>query len=122
LFKVVLEDFGFEAPGDIEALSAQAQIDAFYSVFTLVFGLPLLLFSTSMVDGNKTWRNYIGIASNILLGIGTCLLSTMLLTSASDNLGESPWSLPLLVFVLVIALILNHIPLAARAKGKKFQP
>lgn len=55
-----------------------------------------------MVDGNKTWRNYIGIASNILLGIGTCLLSTMLLTSASDNLGESPWSLPLLVFVLVI--------------------
>lgn len=46
LFKVVLEDFGFEAPGDIEALSAQAQIDAFYSVFTLVFGLPLLLFST----------------------------------------------------------------------------
>lgn len=38
LFKIVVEDFGFEAPGDVEGLGFDDQINAYYSVFTLIFG------------------------------------------------------------------------------------
>ena len=38
LFKIVVEDFGFEAPGDIEGLGFDDQINVYYSVFTLIFG------------------------------------------------------------------------------------
>jgi hypothetical protein len=56
----------------------------------------------SMLKEKRTWRHYIGIVSNLLIGLGVALLSVMLVTSASDNLGSSPWTLPLLVFVLFI--------------------
>ncbi|RFU25789.1 hypothetical protein B7463_g10553, partial [Scytalidium lignicola] len=121
LFKIVLEDFGFEAPGDVEGLDPLGQISAYYEVFTLVFGyfftcagivlIGIAILSwLSMTKEKRIWQYYIGIGGNFVLGVVTCLLSTMLLTAAADNLGESPWTLPLLVFILVIALLLNHVP------------
>jgi hypothetical protein len=40
LFKIVVEDFGFEAPGgdEVNGLGFDDQINAYYSVFTLIFG------------------------------------------------------------------------------------
>ncbi|KAH8812164.1 bacterial low temperature requirement A protein-domain-containing protein [Xylogone sp. PMI_703] len=133
LFKVVLEDFGFEPPEDVAELAPLDQISAYYNVFTLVFGyfftcaglvlIGIAILSwLSLTREGRVWKNYIGIASNFLLGVGTCLLSIMLLTSASDNLGESPWTLPLLVFILTIALMLNHIPAIHPRKNKYPQP
>lgn len=41
LFKIVVEDFGFEAPGgdEVNGLGYVDQVNAYYSVFTLIFGL-----------------------------------------------------------------------------------
>jgi undecaprenyl pyrophosphate phosphatase UppP len=75
----------------------------------------------SMLPGNRTWRHYIGIITNILLGTAVALFTTMILTDAADNLTSSPWTLPLLVFILLIALILNHVPMSSRARAKKEQ-
>lgn len=134
LFKIVVEDFGFTAPGGaaVNGLSFDEQINAYYSVFTLIFGIvlhthhpPLIstnhpkgyFFTTaglvligiailawlSMLNEKRTWRHYIGIVSNFIIGLGVALLSVMLVNgTASDNLGSSPWTLPLLVFVLFI--------------------
>jgi len=40
LFKIVVEDFGFSAPGGeaVNGLSFDDQLNAYYSVFTLIFG------------------------------------------------------------------------------------
>jgi hypothetical protein len=40
LFKIVVEDFGFEAPGgdEVNGLDFNDQLNAYYSVFTLIFG------------------------------------------------------------------------------------
>lgn len=54
----------------------------------------------SMLKEKRTWRHYIGIVSNFLIGLGVALVALTLLTNASDDLGSSPWMLPLLVFVL----------------------
>ena len=131
LFKIVVEDFGFEPPGDIDGLGFVDQVNAYYSVFTLIFGscfhslyisrtnsdtgyffvaagLVLIgiavLAWLSMLKEKRTWRHYIGIVSNLLIGLGVALLSIMLLTNASDNLGSSPWTLPLLVFAWFIGM------------------
>ena len=42
----------------------------------------------------------------------------MVLTQAAGHLGESVWTLPLLVIVLAIALVLNH---TAHRMDVKFQ-
>jgi len=132
LFKIVVEDFGFEAPGgdEVNGLGFVDQINAYYSVFTLIFGyffvaagLVLIgiaiLAWLSMLKEKRTWRHYIGIVSNFLIGLGVALVALTLLTDASDNLGSSPWTLPLLVFVMFIALILNHIPRSSRSREDK---
>jgi hypothetical protein len=58
---------------------------------------------------HRPYSRYIGILANFLLGTGLALLAIMVVTDAADNLGESPWTLPLLVFVFLIALALNHV-------------
>jgi hypothetical protein len=44
LFKIVVEDFGFSAPGGdaVNGLGFDDQINAYYSVFTLIFGSSAL--------------------------------------------------------------------------------
>lgn len=73
----------------------------------------------SMLPENRTWRHYVGVLANILIGTGIALLTTMILTDAADSLTSTPWTLPLLVFALLIALILNHVPMSSRARVKK---
>jgi hypothetical protein len=68
-----------------------------------LIGIAILAW-LSMLKEKRTWRYYIGIVSNFLIGLGVALLSLTLLTSASDNLGSSPWMLPLLVFVIFIGM------------------
>lgn len=75
----------------------------------------------SMLPENRSWRHYIGVIANILLGTALALFTTMILTDAADNLTGSPWTLPLLVFILFIALVLNHVPMSSRARAKKGQ-
>lgn len=55
LFKIVVEDFGFSPPGgDVSGLGFDDQINAYYSVFTLIFGLytnsPLSLRSLTLLQ------------------------------------------------------------------------
>jgi hypothetical protein len=38
LFKVVVEDYGFDAPGDLTGMSFVDQINAYFGVFQLIFG------------------------------------------------------------------------------------
>ncbi len=71
-----------------------------------------------MLPSNRSWRHYIGITTNFLLGAGLALLSVMVVTINADLFGESPWTLPLLVFVLLIALLLNHVPRSGRRREK----
>jgi hypothetical protein len=64
-----------------------------------------------MLKEKRTWHHYIGIVSNIVIGLGVALVSVMLVNgNASDSLGSGPWTLPLLVFALFIGMSLcSHI-------------
>jgi hypothetical protein len=65
----------------------------------VLIGIAILAW-LSMLKEKRTWRHYIGIISNFLIGIGVALLAVMLVSDASSDLGSSPWTLPLLVFVM----------------------
>jgi hypothetical protein len=124
LFGTILDGYDFEPP-ETDSTSPMTFDDFYHSydeVFTLIFeyfficaGLVLIslaiLASFSLLKGeSRKSRLYIGIISNFILGTGLTLLSTMVLTAAADNLGYSVWTLPLPTFVLLIALVLNHVP------------
>jgi hypothetical protein len=97
----------------------------------VLIGIAILAW-LSMLKEKRTWRHYIGITSNFLIGMGVALLALLLVTGASDDFGDSPWILPLLVFVMFIgqspstpskrattltrpiALLLNHVPRTSR--------
>lgn len=138
LLKIIFDGYGFEPPESSGegAESADDIVQSYFNVFELVFGyfficaglvlifLAVLSWLSHGKDkGRKPW---IGIIGNVIIGVGLALLSTMVLTSASDNLGESVWTIPLVVFVLAIALVLNHTPLAMvswrKKKSKGFEP
>jgi hypothetical protein len=116
IFKAVFDGFGFEPPSEAEGESFDDIINSYYAVFELIFGYFFIcagivvmghgvLSALSMHrDGfDNHWRRYVGIAANLLLGLGLTLLSIMVLNEDNaDNFGESVWTLPLLVFVLFI--------------------
>jgi hypothetical protein len=57
----------------------------------------------SMLKEKRTWRHYIGIVTNFVLGLGLTLLSIMVVNDTNNNnFGSSPWVLPLFVFILLI--------------------
>lgn len=68
----------------------------------VIIGIAILAW-LSMLKEKRTWRHYVGIASNFLIGLGVALLALLLVTDAADDIGSSPWTLPLLVFVLFIS-------------------
>jgi hypothetical protein len=122
LAKAVFDGYQFEPPNEIEGENPQDTINAYYAVFELVFGyfyicagvvligLAVLSLLSMHKDGSSAhWRRYVGIGTNLLLGLGLALLSTMVLTDNADVLGESPWPLPLLVFVLIIGELLFYV-------------
>jgi hypothetical protein len=122
LLKLVFNGYGFEPPEE-EAETGDADVlNAYFAVFQLVFeyffisaGIVLIFLGIlswlSHSKGLHESRSHlIGIISKIAIGLGLVFCSMMVLTSAADNLGESAWTLPLLLFLLGIALVLNHIP------------
>jgi len=134
LYQIVFEGGGFEPPetGGLESEDPTEIINAFYAVFQLAFAyfficagvvlISIAVFSwlsSLSIPKDKARREYIGMASNFLLGTGLALCATMDVTTAADNLGESPWSLPVVVLVLFIALLLNHIPRAISKMSKE---
>lgn len=54
------------------------------------------------VHHHRRFTRYLSIISTILVGLGLALLSTAVLTDASSTLGSTPWTLPLLLFLLLI--------------------
>lgn len=146
LYESIFNGYGFEPPvsgdGIEEAITTIAQfndkVQEYENVFTLIFAYfyicsGLVLISISVLSwlsllkeerkGPESRRAWIGIISNFLLGVGSCLLSIMVglnpdVNSSADKLGESAWPLPVMVFVLFIALLLNHIPRGISKFGK----
>jgi hypothetical protein len=123
LFMTIFNGYDFEPPESDNSTpqSLDEVLNSYYSVFELVFGYfficaGLILIAIGVLSwlsipkgkGRKSITSYISIISKFVLGLGLILLSTMVLTQAADYLGESVWTLPLLVFVLAIALVLNH--------------
>lgn len=128
LFTTIFDGYDFEPPetDSLTSTNPSSQnldlvLNSYYTVFELVFGYffiaagivlislgVLSWLSLPKVEGPTHRTRYIGVISKFVLGLGMTLLSTMVLTQAADNLGESVWTLPLLVFVLAIALLLNH--------------
>ena len=131
LLETAFDGYDFEPPESDENLGLAAQYRAYNTLFELIFGYffisaglvlvsigVLSWFSMLREPGRETRHRYVGIIGNFILGLGLTLLSTMLLTQAPGSLGDSAWVLPLLVFVLFIALLLNHIPRSMQ-KGSK---
>jgi hypothetical protein len=125
LFKIIFDGYDFEPPETDETTTQTLDEvwNSYYSVFELVFGYFFICAGLVLIfigilswltllkgEGRPSRCRYVGIISNFALGMGLTLLSVMVLTQAADNLGESVWTLPLLVFVLAIALVLNHTP------------
>lgn len=68
----------------------------------MLVGIGILAW-LSMLKEKRTWRHYIGIVMNFVLGLGLTLLSIMVVNETNNNnFGSSPWVLPLLVFILLI--------------------
>ena len=130
LLKLVFDGYGFEPPEETaESEDPLAIINAYYDVFKLVFdyfaiaaGLVVIFLGIlawlSHSKGRHASRAYLGgIISKFVIGLGLVLLSTMTLSDAADNLGESAWTLPLMLFVLFIALIFDHLPYSSFKKS-----
>ena len=142
--KIMADAYGFEPPEQslhyLEDAPVEEQLNAYYAVFELVFGilflflplpsLPLpaspqtpsltspkayffisagfvlifisLLTWMSKIRPQRTWRVWVGMIANFLLGTALCLLALANVTNESDKLGGSPWTLPLLMFVFGI--------------------
>lgn len=123
LLKLIFNGYGFEPPeSETEGQDIDTVFNAYYSVFELVFGYFFISAGLVLIFlGVLSWlshskglhesRSHLGgIISKFVIGLGLVLCSIMVLTQSADNLGESAWTLPLLFFLLAIALILNHIP------------
>jgi hypothetical protein len=52
------------------------------------------------LEEDKTVRRYIGIFANLIMGVGVLLLCTIKFTPNISKLGNSPYMLPMLVFIL----------------------
>jgi hypothetical protein len=148
LWESIFNGYGFEPPvsgdGTEEAITTIAQfndkVQEYENVFTLIFAYfyicsGLVLISISVLSwlsllreerkGPESRRAWIGIISNFVLGVGSCLLSIMVGlpqdpngNDSLDRLGDSAWPLPVMVFILFIALLLNHIPRGISKIGK----
>jgi hypothetical protein len=124
LLKIIFDGYGFQPPESaLEATENPEQIlNIYYRVFELVFGYFFICAGLVLIFlGVLSWlshskglhesRSHLGgIISKFVIGLGLVLLSTMDLTPSADALGGSAWTLPLLFFLLAIALTLNHIP------------
>lgn len=44
---------------------------------------------------------YLSAYANFIVGLGIALLSTMVLTNAASNLGQTPWTIPALMLILL---------------------
>jgi hypothetical protein len=125
LLKIVFDGYGFEPPAtDGTSETSVDIINSYFAVFELIFAYFFICAGIVLISlGVLTWISllkgkghnsrlrYVGIISNIVFGMGLALVSTMVLNfTDSDNLGESAWTLPILVFVLAITLVLNHVP------------
>jgi hypothetical protein len=123
LLKLIFDGYGFEAPeSQIEGDNFEAINAVYYGVFKLVFGYFFISAGTVLILlGVLSWLSHskglhesrshlVGIISKLVIGISLVFCSMMVLTNAANNLGESAWTLPLLSFLLAIALVLNHIP------------
>jgi hypothetical protein len=62
-------------------------------------------------DAGHTIFRYVSIFVNMLVGLGIALLSTMVLTDAANNLGETPWTLPALTLILLACMSKSLYPL-----------
>lgn len=132
LFTTIFDGYDFEPPESDGSQSLDQIYNSYYDVFELVFGyfficaglvliaVAILSYVSLLKDANRETRHrYVGIIGNVVLGLALTMLSTMVLTQAADNLGESVWTLPLLVFVLFIALLLNHVPRTVEKVSKE---
>lgn len=128
LLQVTVSSYGFEPP-DAEAEASKDPLETYqdyFNVFHLVFEyffisaglvlvfLGILSYLSHSKGRHESRSHYVSIISKLVLGIATMLLAIMVRTAAVDNLGESAWTLPLVFFILAIALILNHIPWGGR--------
>jgi F0F1-type ATP synthase assembly protein I len=57
---------------------------------------------------HRRYTRYLSIISSVLIGIGLALFSTAVLTDTSRLLGHSSWTLPLLLFLLLIRRYPKH--------------
>jgi uncharacterized membrane protein len=133
LLQLVVGSYGFEPP-DAEAEGQKPPAETYQdylNVFHLVFEyffisaglvlifLGILSYLSHSKGRHESRSHYVSIFSKLVLGLATMLLAIMVRTAAVDNLGESAWTLPLVFFILAIALIFNHIPWGGTAKRTK---
>jgi len=127
LFRTVFDAYGFEPshiPATMEddpSTAIPAIYDAYLKVFKFLFGYfftcggltliwigVLSWLSMSNIEYRARWR-FVAIATNILLGVGLCLLTLLILTDAALTLGMSPWTITICVFVFMIAIIVDQV-------------
>ncbi|KAH7379975.1 bacterial low temperature requirement A protein-domain-containing protein [Cadophora sp. MPI-SDFR-AT-0126] len=136
LFRTVFDAYGFEpakippAIGEDSSADILAIYDAYLTVFKFLFGYfftcggltliwigVLSWLSMSNLEYRARWR-FVAIATNILLGVGLCLLTLLILTDAALTLGTSPWTITICVFVFMIAIIVDQV---VKNKMHRFQ-
>ncbi|KAL4867966.1 hypothetical protein BDV12DRAFT_108574 [Aspergillus spectabilis] len=123
--KTVIENFGWEAPSEIEGEGLEgleAVYVAFSSVFKITFGYYTVCTGLILIficvfamlslrhDQKHHWWRYAATAVMAAVGLGIALLSLTTRTGAGENLGDSPWSVAGLMLILLALLVLNHLP------------
>ncbi|KAI9738088.1 MAG: hypothetical protein M1818_005516 [Claussenomyces sp. TS43310] len=117
--KVVFEGYGFVPPVEDENFGGLQDVvtllNTYFSIFDLCFGYVfvsagglliglaiLFILRSEKAKRRKLSAFNVAVGSKICIGLGLLLLGTMVLTPAAETLGESAWTLPILVLVLGI--------------------
>jgi hypothetical protein len=70
----------------------------------VLIGIGIFTFLSYRGDAHhhRRFTRYLSVVSSILIGIGLALFSAAVLTDTATILGDSPWTLPFLLFLLLI--------------------
>lgn len=98
-------------------------VDLFYNCanvrrlgyFAVCTGLVIILSSVFWIlcsdhTTGASLPRYISTAVTMLVGLGIALLSILTVTSAAENLGETAWSLPALMLIMLGRTSLLNLP------------
>ncbi|PYI21546.1 hypothetical protein BO99DRAFT_430655 [Aspergillus violaceofuscus CBS 115571] len=112
---IIVHNFGWNIPKEVAAkanLTIQEEIDneGYFCICTGLFLIFTTVFAILSLprDPQHFRMRHFSTGITALVGLGLALLSLMNVTGKSQAVGQSPWTLPALVLIMLFLLALRH--------------